>query len=74
LASSLVFYLSTNLAYWWLTADYPHTPAGLAACYVAALPFYRWMPVGDVAWSVAIFAGLSTVIAAVRASRGAAVA
>ncbi|MEI8227321.1 MAG: DUF6580 family putative transport protein [Planctomycetota bacterium] len=74
LASSLVFYLSTNLAYWWLTADYPHTLAGLAACYVAALPFYRWMPVGDVAWSVAIFAGLSTVIAAVRASRGAAVA
>ena len=74
LASSLVFYLSTNLAYWWLTADYPHTLAGLAACYVAALPFYRWMPVGDVAWSVAIFAGLSAVIAAVRASRGAAVA
>lgn len=69
LASSLVFFLTTNLAHWWLTSDYPHTAAGLAACFVAALPFYRWMPVGDVAWTVAIFAGLSAAIAAVRASR-----
>lgn len=66
LASSLVFYLTTNLAHWWLTNDYPHTLAGLAACYVAALPFYRWMPVGDVAWSVALFAGLSVAASAVR--------
>jgi hypothetical protein len=67
LASSLVFYITTNLAHWWLTNDYPHTLAGLAACYVAALPFYRWMPVGDVAWSVALFAGLSVALSAVRA-------
>jgi hypothetical protein len=67
LASSLVFYLTTNLAHWWLTNDYPHTLAGLAACYAAALPFYRWMPVGDVAWSVALFAGLSVALSAVRA-------
>jgi len=69
LASSLVFFLTTNLAHWWLTSDYPHTASGLAACFVAALPFYRWMPVGDVAWTVAIFTGLSAVIAAVQASR-----
>lgn len=67
LASSLVFYLTTNFAHWWLTNDYPHTLAGLAACYVAALPFYRWMPVGDVAWTVALFAGLSVALSAVRA-------
>ena len=67
LASSLVFYLTTNLAHWWLTNDYPHTLAGLVACYVAALPFYRWMPVGDVAWTVALFAGLSVALSAVRA-------
>jgi hypothetical protein len=67
MASSLVFYLTTNFAHWWLTNDYPHTLAGLAACYVAALPFYRWMPVGDVAWSVALFAGLSVALSAVRA-------
>jgi hypothetical protein len=69
LASSLMFFLTTNLAHWWLTSDYPHTASGLAACFVAALPFYRWMPVGDVAWTVAIFTGLSAVIAAVQASR-----
>ena len=69
LASSLVFFLTTNLAHWWLTSDYPHTASGLAACFVAALPFYRWMPVGDVAWTVAIFTGLSAAIAAVQASR-----
>ena len=74
LASSLVFYLSTNLAHWWLTSDYPHTAGGLVACYAAALPFYRWMPVGDVAWTAAIFGSLSVVAAAVRSSRATAVA
>ena len=55
LASSLVFFLSTNLAHWAFTTDYPHTGAGLAACFTAALPFYRWMPVGDAAWSLVVF-------------------
>jgi len=49
LASSIVFFFATNLAYWLLTDMYPRTPAGLTACLVAALPFHRWMPVGDVA-------------------------
>jgi hypothetical protein len=59
LASSLVFFFSTNLAHWLLTTDYPRTAAGLGACFVAALPFYRWMPVGDLAWTAAVFGGLS---------------
>jgi hypothetical protein len=59
LASSLVFFLATNLAHWLLTVDYPRTLAGLATCFAAALPFYRWMPVGDVVWSVVVFAGLT---------------
>jgi len=61
LASSLVFYLATNFAHWWLTSDYPHTAGGLLACYGAALPFYRWMPIGDVAWSLAMFGGMAAV-------------
>ena len=60
LASSLVFYGTTNVAHWLCTADYPRTAAGLVECLVAALPFYRWMPVGDVAWTLVIF-GLMTV-------------
>ena len=55
LATSLVFFLSTNLAHWAFIADYPRTMAGLGECFVAALPFYRWMPVGDAAWTLATF-------------------
>lgn len=65
LASSLVFFLATNLAFWWFTAEYPHTAEGLLACFAAALPFYRWMPVGDVAWTAATFAGLAALARAV---------
>jgi hypothetical protein len=55
LASSLVFFVTTNLAHWAFTADYPRSVAGLSQCFAAALPFYRWMPVGDVAWSIVVF-------------------
>jgi len=58
-ASSLVFFLVTNLAFWWFTAEYPHTAEGLLACFAAALPFYRWMPAGDVVWTAATFMGLA---------------
>jgi len=59
LASSLVFFLVTNFAHWCLGNDYPHTAAGLLACYTAGLPFYRWMPVGDLVWSLALVGGLA---------------
>ena len=64
LACSLVFFFSTNLAHWLFTADYPRTAAGLAECLVAALPFYRWMPAGDLAWTAIVFGLLSAVRAA----------
>jgi hypothetical protein len=69
LACSLVFFLSTNFAHWCLSNDYPHTVAGLLACYTAGLPFYRWMPVGDVAWSLAFMVGLAAFGAIVRSPR-----
>ncbi len=40
LASSTSFFLLSNFAVWAGSAMYPHTAAGLAACYVAAIPFY----------------------------------
>lgn len=58
LASSLIFFVTTNFACWALGTMYPHTAAGLTECFVAALPFYRWMPVGDLAWTAALFGGL----------------
>ena len=60
-ASSLIFFVTTNFATWALTQLYPHTLAGLTTCYIAALPFYRWMPVGDVVWSIALFTALVAV-------------
>ena len=59
LASSLVFFFATNAAHWLLTDHYPRTAAGLVSCLIAGLPFHRWMPVGDVAWSLALFGCLS---------------
>ncbi|MFM7135991.1 MAG: DUF6580 family putative transport protein [Planctomycetota bacterium] len=64
LASSLVFYFATNVAHWLLTDMYPKSAAGLVACLVAALPFHRWMPVGDMAWSLALFGLLAGMVTA----------
>jgi hypothetical protein len=44
LASSTSFFLLSNLMVWiggTPASMYPHTLAGLAACYTAAIPFYR---------------------------------
>ena len=57
LAGSLVFFLATNLAHWAFTSDYPHTSAGLVACFTAALPFFR--PLEDLAWTGIVFGGLA---------------
>ena len=40
LASSTSFFVLSNFAVWIGSNMYPHSMAGLAACYVAAIPFY----------------------------------
>jgi hypothetical protein len=40
LASATSFFLISNFAVWIGGTMYPHTASGLAACYVAAIPFY----------------------------------
>jgi hypothetical protein len=39
-ASATSFFILSNLAVWMGSVMYPHTAAGLSACYVAAIPFY----------------------------------
>ena len=39
-ASSTSFFVVSNFAVWMGSEMYPHTVAGLGACYVAAIPFY----------------------------------
>jgi hypothetical protein len=40
MASATSFFILSNFAVWMGSVMYPHTAAGLGACYVAAIPFY----------------------------------
>jgi hypothetical protein len=57
LASSLSFFLITNFMVWAGGGLYPHTAAGLAACFTAAVPFYRNQVLGDIFYVFALFGG-----------------
>lgn len=54
LGSSLIFYLTTNLACWiWFDTD--HTASGLLHNYLSALPFYRYTVAGDLLFAFGLF-------------------
>ncbi len=53
-ASAVLFYVVTNFGEW-TGPLYPHTLAGLAASYAAAIPFFRNTVLSDVAYSLALF-------------------
>jgi hypothetical protein len=57
LASSVSFFLTTNFAVWAFEGIYSHDLAGLTACYVAALPFFKNTVIGDLFWTCALFGG-----------------
>ena len=69
IAYSLLFFAVTNLAVWAFSAMYPHTAAGLAACYAAALPFLPQTVIGDLFWAAVLFGGCALVQMAPRLSR-----
>jgi hypothetical protein len=56
LAGSFSFFIVSNLAVWIAYDMYPHTLAGLGACYVAAIPFFRGTLAADLLYALAIFA------------------
>ena len=55
LLPATLFFVVSNFAVWAFQSDYPKTPGGLVECYVAAVPFFRWMIAGDVTYVAAIF-------------------
>ena len=57
LLASTQFFLLTNFAVWLTGTWYPHTLAGLGLCYTAALPFFGWTTLGDLAYT-GVFFGL----------------
>lgn len=66
LAASLSFFLLSNFAVWVVWEMYPKTPAGLLACYVAALPFFRHSLAGDLFFTV-VFFSLGAILEGMRA-------
>ena len=58
------FYLVTNFAVWFFQSTYDKSFEGLAACYAAALPFYRWMLAGDICYLAVLLGCLAIASAA----------
>ena len=59
LASSVLFFIVTNFGTWATGELYPPTIAGLAACYVAAIPFFQNTLAGDLFFSALLFGGFA---------------
>ena len=57
---AFIFYLVSNFSIW-LTGLYPPTAAGLAACYIAGLPYLLQAMVADAAYCFVLF-GLHALI------------
>lgn len=59
LGASCLFFLVTNLGEWAFQPWYPKTAAGLAASYVAGIPFFRNTLLGDLAYTALMFGGFA---------------
>lgn len=57
MACSILFFVLSNGAVWIFSGMYPLNLAGLAECYVAALPFLEKAMVGDLFWCGVFFGG-----------------
>jgi uncharacterized protein DUF6580 len=59
LASSILFFITTNLGVWFFSSLYPKTATGLFACYVAAIPFFQNTLMGDALYTAVLFGGFA---------------
>lgn len=59
LAGSVLFFGLSNLGVWAFGGLYPMNGAGLAACFTAALPFFRGTLEGDGLYSLILFGGFA---------------
>ena len=58
-ASSVLFFALTNFSVWLGSTVYPQSFAGLAACYVAAIPFFQNTVAGDLFYTALLFGGFA---------------
>jgi len=59
IAGSLLFFVLTNFGMWWFSGFYPHTLAGIEACYIAAIPFFQNTLAGDLFYAGLLFGGFA---------------
>lgn len=69
LASSVLFFAISNFGVWLVSGMYPLSAAGLAECYVAAIPFFQNTLGGDLFYSALLFGGFALLERAVPALR-----
>lgn len=58
LASSVLFFVITNLVVWYKGGFYSLDFSGLVSSYVAAIPFFGWSLAGDAVFVTALFGSL----------------
>jgi len=58
LAGAVVFFVVSNFGVWLFQSLYPKSMAGLVACYVAAIPFFRNSLLGDTGYALLLFGGM----------------
>lgn len=59
LVGAVQFFLVTNFAVWQFARFYPHTRAGLLACYAAGVPYFWNTLAGDAAYAALLFGGFA---------------
>jgi len=68
------FFLVTNFAVWWLLNSYPKTTSGLAACYLAGIPFFWNTLAGDAFYAALLFGAFALAERVIPALREPAIA
>lgn len=57
-ASSLLFFITTNFLVWLASPLYPLNPAGLVACYVAGIPYFYTTLLSTLLYGAIMFGGV----------------
>jgi hypothetical protein len=55
LVGAMQFFIVTNFAVWQFLGGFPHTASGLAACYIAGIPFFWNTLAGDAVYAALLF-------------------
>jgi len=57
LLGAIQFFIVTNFAVWQFLSGFAHTASGLAACYIAGIPFFWNTLAGDAVYAALFFGG-----------------